>query len=127
MTFRSLLVIILIFFSPIVFSQNIADCIDAVAVCETTSVNYEVIGIGDVNDLPIGQSGCLGDGGNNTGIESFIQEMNISIYPNPASDLLAIQCNELNRENLSIELINNNSKNDDEFVNSNDLYNYLTE
>jgi hypothetical protein len=41
---------------------------------------------------------------NNTGIESFIQEMNISIYPNPASDLLAIQCNELNRENLSIEL-----------------------
>ena len=30
--------------------------------------------------------------------------MNISIYPNPASDLLAIQCNELNRENLSIEL-----------------------
>ena len=70
MTFRSLLVIILIFFSPIVFSQNIADCIDAVAVCETTSVNYEVIGIGDVNDLPINESGCLGDGGAGTGIES---------------------------------------------------------
>ena len=70
MTFRSLLVIILIFFSPIVFSQNIADCIDAVAVCETTSVNYEVIGIGNVNDLPISQSGCLGDGGAGTGIES---------------------------------------------------------
>ena len=70
MTFRSLLVVILIFFSPIVFSQNIADCIDAVAVCETTSVNYEVIGIGDVNDLPINESGCLGDGGAGTGIES---------------------------------------------------------
>ena len=70
MTFRSLLVVILIFFSPIVFSQNIADCIDAVAVCETTSINYEVIGIGDVNDLPVNESGCLGDGGANTGIES---------------------------------------------------------
>ena len=70
MTFRSLLVVILIFFSPIVFSQNIADCIDAVAVCETTSINYEVIGIGDVNDLPINESGCLGDGGAGTGIES---------------------------------------------------------
>ncbi len=68
MTFRSLLVIILIFFSPIVFSQNIAVCIDAVAVCESTSINYEFIGIGDVNDLPIGNSGCLGDGGAGTGI-----------------------------------------------------------
>ena len=67
MTFRSLLVIIP---KVIVFSQNIADCIDAVAVCETTSVNYEVIGIGDVNDLPINESGCLGDGGAGTGIES---------------------------------------------------------
>ena len=70
MTLRSLLVVILIFFSPIVFSQNIADCIDAVAVCETTAINYEVIGIGDVNDLPINESGCLGDGGAGTGIES---------------------------------------------------------
>ena len=70
MTFRSLPVVVLIFFSPIVFSQNIADCIDAVAVCETTAINYEVIGIGDVNDLPINESGCLGDGGAGTGIES---------------------------------------------------------
>jgi gliding motility-associated-like protein len=70
MTLRSLLVVVSIFFSPIVFSQNIADCIDAVAVCETSSVNYEVIGIGDVNDLPISESGCLGDGGASTGIES---------------------------------------------------------
>ena len=69
-TLRSLLVVILIFFSPIVYSQNIADCIDAVAVCETSSVNYEVIGIGDVNDLPINQSGCLGDGGAGTGFAS---------------------------------------------------------
>ncbi len=69
-TLRSLLVVVLIFFSPIVFSQNIADCIDAVAVCETTAINYEVIGIGDVNDLPINESGCLGDGGAGTGIES---------------------------------------------------------
>ena len=67
MTLRSLLVVVSIFFSPIVFSQNIADCIDAVAVCETSSVNYEVIGIGDVNDLPISESGCLGDGGAGTG------------------------------------------------------------
>ena len=70
MSLRNLLIVVSIFFSHIIFSQNIADCIDAVAVCETTSVNYEVIGIGNVNDLPIGQSGCLGDGGNNTGIES---------------------------------------------------------
>ena len=70
MTLRSLLVVILIFFSSLIYSQNIADCIDAVAVCETTSINYEVIGIGDVNDLPIGNSGCLGDGGAGTGIES---------------------------------------------------------
>jgi len=41
---------------------------------------------------------------NNTGIESFIQEMNISIYPNPTSDLLAVQCNEINRENINVEL-----------------------
>ena len=70
MSLRNLLIVVSIFFSHIIFSQNIADCIDAVAVCETTSVNYEVIGIGNVNDLPIGQSGCLGDGGNGTGIES---------------------------------------------------------
>ena len=70
MTLRNLLIVVSIFFSHIILSQNIADCINAVAVCETTSVNYQVIGIGNVNDLPIGQSGCLGDGGNNTGIES---------------------------------------------------------
>jgi hypothetical protein len=70
MTLRNLLIVVSIFFSHIIFSQNIADCIDAIAVCETTSVNYQVIGIGNVNDLPIGISGCLGDGGNNTGIES---------------------------------------------------------
>ena len=70
MTLRNLLIVVSIFFSHIILSQNIADCINAVAVCETTSVNYQVIGICNVNDLPIGQSGCLGDGGNNTGIES---------------------------------------------------------
>jgi hypothetical protein len=47
---------------------------------------------------------------NNTGIESSILEMNISIYPNPASELLAIQCNELNRENLKIELFDFSGK-----------------
>jgi hypothetical protein len=41
-------------------------------------------------------------------------------------DLLAL-LDKNDIENLSIELNNNNSKNDDEFVNSNDLYNYLTE
>ena len=67
---KRFLIILSILCSHIIFSQNIADCIDAVAVCETSSVNYEVIGIGDVNDLPISESGCLGDGGAGTGIES---------------------------------------------------------
>ena len=67
---KRFLIILSILCSHIIISQNIADCIDAVPVCETTSVNYEVIGIGDVNDLPISSSGCLGDGGAGTGIES---------------------------------------------------------
>lgn len=42
------------------------DCIDAVAVCETSIQNFQVSGIGNVDELPNNPSGCLGSGGGGT-------------------------------------------------------------
>lgn len=39
-----------------------------------------------------------------------LNNLNITIFPNPATDLIAIQVNDLLRENLSIELIDLNGK-----------------
>lgn len=46
-----------------------------------------------------------------TGInDQSLTDVNVTVFPNPASDLIAVQLNNLNRENLDVELYDMNGK-----------------
>ena len=45
-----------------------------------------------------------------TAVESLLSEEQITVYPNPASDLVAVQLNALNRQHLKVELIDMTGK-----------------
>ena len=73
---KRLLTFLFFIISTNLFAQ-FADCIGSVAVCETSTQNYQVQGIGNINEFPLdpnipgsGSSGCLGDGGSGLGVES---------------------------------------------------------